>query len=242
MTRDEIIEEISSLPGVGKSKAEKLYDAGFTSLDALREATSEDLQKVPGIGPKIADAILQGLEELETEEEEEQEIEVIEEAAPARIAPAREATKEEPEEEEETEAEYVVRAKPELTDELQRDLAVRRARKARQPAFKRQQLWQFKKLKDVWRAPKGLTSKQQDHRRYRPRTVKAGYGSPVAARGLHPSGFAEVLVHNPRDLEGVDPTTEAARIGGSVGARKRELIENRAEELGIRILNPTGGR
>jgi ribosomal protein L32E len=33
-----------------------------------------------------------------------------------------------------------------------------------------------------------------------------------------------------------------ARIGGTVGARKRQLILERAKELGIRVVNPTGLR
>ena len=58
-------------------------------------------------------------------------------------------------------------------------------------------------------------------------------------RGKHPSGFEEVRVHNTDDLEGVDGDTEAVRIASKVGARKRERIEEQAEEQGIRVLNPT---
>jgi large subunit ribosomal protein L32e len=58
-------------------------------------------------------------------------------------------------------------------------------------------------------------------------------------RGLHPSGFEEVRVHNVDDLEGVDGDTQAVRIGSTVGARKRERIEEEAEDREIRVLNPT---
>jgi len=44
---------------------------------------------------------------------------------------------------------------------------------------------------------------------------------------------------NVDDLEGVDGDTEAVRIASKVGGRKRERIEERAEENGIRVLNPT---
>ncbi len=57
--------------------------------------------------------------------------------------------------------------------------------------------------------------------------------------GQHPSGFDEVRVHNVDDLEGVDGDTEAVRIASKVGARKRERIEEVAEDDGIRVLNPT---
>ena len=58
-----------------------------------------------------------------------------------------------------------------------------------------------------------------------------------AARGLHPSGFQEVMVHTLNDLDGIDPETQAARIGRTVGGRRRELLHERADELGVRVLN-----
>jgi hypothetical protein len=36
----------------------------------------------------------------------------------------------------------------------------------------------------------------------------------------------------------VDVETQVARIGGSVGGRKREAILEKAEELDVRVLNP----
>jgi len=69
--------------------------------------------------------------------------------------------------------------------------------------------------------------------------VEAGFRSPTASRDLHPSGFEEVRVHNTDDLEDVDGDVQAVRIASSVGARKRELIEDEAEEREIRVLNPT---
>ena len=46
-----------------------------------------------------------------------------------------------------------------------------------------------------------------------------------------------MLVHNEKGLENIDPKAEAIRIGATVGTRKRIAIEDRADELGIRILN-----
>ena len=45
------------------------------------------------------------------------------------------------------------------------------------------------------------------------------------------------MVHNSGDLEAIDPETQAARVGATVGGRKRENIHSRADELGIRVLN-----
>ena len=67
--------------------------------------------------------------------------------------------------------------------------------------------------------------------------VDVGFRGPVAARDLHPSGFEEVLVYNVDGLEGIDPKKQAVRIGGTVGTKKRMAIEDRADELGIRVLN-----
>jgi large subunit ribosomal protein L32e len=48
----------------------------------------------------------------------------------------------------------------------------------------------------------------------------------------------EVMVWNAKDVEKVDPETQVARIGGTVGGKKKETIISKAEELSIRILNP----
>jgi large subunit ribosomal protein L32e len=80
----------------------------------------------------------------------------------------------------------------------------------------------------------------RQHYAYRRNIVSIGFGGPRAARHLHPSGFREVMVHNLRDLEGIDPKTQAARVAHKVGMRKRTAIEERADELKIRILNRSG--
>ena len=47
-------------------------------------------------------------------------------------------------------------------------------------------------------------------------------------------------MHRPADLEVMEPQREAARIAATVGDRKREVIETRAAELKIRVLNSRG--
>ena len=73
--------------------------------------------------------------------------------------------------------------------------------------------------------------------KYRPNKVRVGFRGPKDTRGLHPSGFKEIFVFNINDLENIDPKTQAARIGGTVGMKKRTEIIKKAEELDIRILN-----
>ncbi len=120
----------------------------------------------------------------------------------------------------------------------ERALAVRKRVKGRKPDFKRQESWRYKRVKKSWRRPRGLDSKMRKRVKGWPQSVGVGYRGPREARGLHPSGYAEVLVWNVDDVVGVDPEKEAVRIAHKVGARKRVEILARAEELGVRVLNP----
>jgi hypothetical protein len=70
-----------------------------------------------------------------------------------------------------------------------------------------------------------------------PPAVKVGYRGPKAARGFHPSGFKEILIHNVDELESVDPKTQVARIAHTVGKRNRAKILIEAKKKRITILN-----
>lgn len=128
-------------------------------------------------------------------------------------------------------------AKPSLSKEEKRLLKIKNKRAIKRTEFRRQEWFRYLKLGDSWRKPRGKHSKQREHLSRRPRVVDAGFRSPNAVRGLHPSGFKEVLVHNVSELEKLNPQREAARIASAVGGRKREMIEEKAEELKIRVLN-----
>jgi large subunit ribosomal protein L32e len=154
-------------------------------------------------------------------EEDDEEIEIVEEE----------------EELEEDDYEYIVKQKPELTPVLKKQLNQRRERKRKKPKFRRQEWFRYKRLGDSWRKPRGLHSKLRVNKKYRINRVRVGYKTPEVVRGLHSSGFRERLVYNRNDLEMLDPKLEAARIGHSVGTKKRIEIEEYADELGIRVLN-----
>ena len=133
---------------------------------------------------------------------------------------------------------HVARQKPELTDATKEALAIRAAQAKKQPAFRRQEWFRYKRLSRTgWRKPKGMDSKQRKNKRWRTPMARVGFGKIAEVRGLHPSGFSEVMVHRPDDLEQIDPKIEAARIGKRVGNRKRAAIHEKADELGIRVLN-----
>ena len=133
---------------------------------------------------------------------------------------------------------YMVKQKPVLNEEMKAALALRAAQKKKTPSFRRTEWFRYKRLsRSGWRAPHGMDNKQRRNFKYRGSLVRVGHGKVASARGLHPSGFQEVMVHNLNDLESIDPETQAARVGRTVGGRKRENIHARADELGIRILN-----
>tara|TARA_B100000242_G_scaffold95036_1_gene64964 strand:+ start:5012 stop:5656 length:645 start_codon:yes stop_codon:yes gene_type:complete len=133
---------------------------------------------------------------------------------------------------------YMVKQKPVLDDDMKAALALRAAQKKKTPSFRRTEWFRYKRLsRSGWRAPHGMDNKQRRNYKYRGSLVRIGHGKVAAARFLHPSGFREVMVHNVADLEAVDPETEAARVGATVGGRKREHIYARADELGVRVLN-----
>lgn len=113
-----------------------------------------------------------------------------------------------------------------------------RERTQRRVTFKRQGASRKKKLEDTWRKPRGLQSKQRKHYRAKGRIPQPGFGAPAAIRGYHPSGYREALVYNVADLEGLDPVTQAIRIAGTVGMKKRESIQEKAIEYGLKVLNP----
>ena len=128
--------------------------------------------------------------------------------------------------------------KPELDESTKEALSLRSSQSKKQPKFRRQEWYRYKRLsRSGWRKPKGYQSKQRLNMKYRTPMARVGYGKVRAAKDLHPSGFIEVLVHNSSSLDDIDPKTHAIRIGARVGNRKRLAIHNKADELGIRILN-----
>jgi len=122
-----------------------------------------------------------------------------------------------------------------MADEKKRLIRVRTQKSAN---FSRDGEGKKKKLKKTWRRPRGLHNKQRLQKKAKGPLPTPGYGSPVAVRGMHPSGFRDILVFNPGDLDTLDPDQDAIRIGGSVGDRKRALIQEKAVSAGLKILNP----
>jgi len=229
MAEEDDYEALTDISGVGPSKAEALQEAGIETVDEVRERSQEELAEVEGIGNALAARIKADVGGLEVSEDTEAQ---VEEDEP-------EEAEETPDEDVETELQPrgLAEKTPELSDNEERLLKQRQ--RVGKPQFNRQDYHKKKRTPTSWRKPRGGLSKQRRGIKGKGPKVEAGYRTPKAVRGKHPSGFEEVRVENVDDLDGIDGDTEAARIGSTVGARKRERIEEVAEEEGIRVLNPT---
>jgi large subunit ribosomal protein L32e len=124
--------------------------------------------------------------------------------------------------------------------ELSRLLELRRLKKQKTPKFQRQESWRYVRIHEPWRKPKGVDSHMRLSVKGWPALVKIGYRVPKLVRGLHPSGYRDILVHNIAELETLSKETDAARLAATLGRRKRIEIARRAKELGIRVLNGRG--
>ena len=122
-----------------------------------------------------------------------------------------------------------------MGNEIKRLIRVRSEKRAR---FRRDGAGKKPQLSPSWRRPRGLHHKQRRQKKAKGAHPTPGYGSPVAVRGMHPSGYHEIRVFSPDELTGLDPTVIAVRIGATVGGRKRAIIQERAISAGMKVLNP----
>ena len=121
-----------------------------------------------------------------------------------------------------------------MTTEIKRLIRVRADKGA---TFKRDGYGKKRQLSDSWRKPRGQHNKQREQKKAKGALPKPGFGSPIAVRGMHPSGFFEVLLSSGKELEGIDPKTHAIRIGATVGERTRLGLQEKALAAGFKVLN-----
>ncbi|MCL2607869.1 MAG: 50S ribosomal protein L32e [Methanomassiliicoccaceae archaeon] len=226
------VRTLKDLQGLKEEHIAVLAEMGIESVADMKDALSDEakvkelVKTLSGVGPKTVGKWKEELENVDIAKQSAAKEAVKKETRPAEII----------EERPDPDA-YYAKAKPELDDETKDALAKRALISGRRPEFRRQEWFRYSKLGEKWRRPKGIHSKMRRKMKHRPPAVAIGYRGPAAARDLHPSGFEEKLVFNAADLEGIDPKKQAVRIGGTVGTRKRIIIEDRADELGIRVLN-----
>lgn len=102
--------------------------------------------------------------------------------------------------------------------------------------FERQESKKRIEVPSSWKKPRGKHSNTRLKKKSAAPMPQAGYRTNKEVRGLHPSGYEEVLVHNTKDLKELEEN-EAARIASTVGGKKREKILEKADEEDIKVLN-----
>lgn len=248
--KEDVLKTLTSLKGIGKVKAEAIIEAGFDTIEKIKKASIEELTEVNGVSESVASSIQDQLKEKKSSEKPVKKVEKKTEEKPKEVVKEKETTKEKPKkpvakpkpekkEKKATKApeDYEVKKKPKISEDHLHFLAVRKKRKKQTPQFLRQEWFRYKRVPKNWHRPDGITSKMRMNKRYRPPRVRVGFRGPKKVRGLHPSGFEEVLVHTVSDLEHINADTQAARIGSTVGTKKRVAIAEKAKELDIRLLN-----
>lgn len=107
--------------------------------------------------------------------------------------------------------------------------------KKKKPKFNVPNLGFFKSVKARWRKPRGTHNKKRMKAKFMGASPKIGYRNPATTRNMHRSGMKEVLVSNPKELEGLKDVL--VRVASQVGSLKRKLIAQKAKELNLRVLN-----
>jgi large subunit ribosomal protein L32e len=244
MTKEEVLNKLTSLNGIGQSKAEALVKDGYDTIDKINKASIDDLTKVNGISKSVAESIKKQLKEQKpskTQEKPKKQIQA-KEIKPSKTTkkeekPTQESKKTTKKKETDEKEGYIVKKKPVIDTEIKKLLVIRKQIKKRTPDFLREEWFRYKKLAKNWRRPDGITSSMRVNKKYRPSKVRVGFRGPKKVRGIHPSGFEEIMIFNASDLDNINPKTQAARIGSSVGTKKRIEIEKKAKELDVRLLN-----
>ena len=107
--------------------------------------------------------------------------------------------------------------------------------------FRRFHSDRYIRLDESWRRPRGIDNRTRRKYRSTPRLVKIGYRNAKATR-YTVRGFKKLLLRDPKDIELLlmNNRTHAGEISHAISAKKRVEILNRAKELNVKIVNPTG--
>ena len=115
---------------------------------------------------------------------------------------------------------------------------LKKSMQKKHPKFVRLESWRYKRVKKSWRRSRGIDSRLRRKEKGIIKSPNVGYRTPRKVRGLHPTGFKEVLVYNLKDLQELDPKMHMATISSTVGKLKRTHLLLEADELNILVSNP----
>jgi large subunit ribosomal protein L32e len=97
----------------------------------------------------------------------------------------------------------------------------------------------FIRMRTGWRKPKGIDNRVRRKFLGTTRMPKIGYGSAKKTRHMLPNGFYKFTVSTTADLDMLlmHNTKFAVEVAHNVSSRKRKEIVERAQQLGLHILN-----
>ena len=118
-------------------------------------------------------------------------------------------------------------------------LEIRKRMKKKRPSFRRVESWRYVRVKDPWRKARGIDSQTRKKTKTGVKSPSAGYRTPKKIRGLHPSGYEQVEIHNLKELKDLDLNSKrhAIKISTRLGSRKRLEIIDWAQKRNFKILN-----
>ena len=122
--------------------------------------------------------------------------------------------------------------------EKERLLRLREEKKKKRPTFKRYESWRYKRVKPSWRRARGIDSKVRKKKKGIIKSPNIGYRGPKKVRGLHPTGLEEVIIQNIQELDDIDKKTQIIKISSTIGAKKRRIILELADQRRILVTNP----
>ncbi len=95
----------------------------------------------------------------------------------------------------------------------------------------------MKRVKNKWRAPHGIDSKQRQKLKSYGAIPDIGYRTPRSERDLHPNGLKEALISNAKQLASFDPKLVCIKFSATVGKKKRILLNKIASEKKFKVVN-----
>ncbi|MFH0972322.1 MAG: eL32 family ribosomal protein [Candidatus Micrarchaeota archaeon] len=107
------------------------------------------------------------------------------------------------------------------------------------PKFVRPNRSIMRRVKDKWRAPRGIDNKQRQKLKWAGAVVNKGYRGAVKGRGNHPCGKKEVYIKSDKEFELVRGMLGnfAIRLQRTLSKRSKEAIRRKAAALNLKVLN-----
>ena len=113
----------------------------------------------------------------------------------------------------------------------------KRPAKKKKPTFNVANLHSTKQVKPRWRKPRGTHHKKRMKKKFMGASPKIGYKNKKELRGLNAKGKRETLVSNLSELENIKDKKTLVRLAAAIGKRKRKLMEAKAKEMNLVIIN-----